>query len=86
MTPQFSNSFQLPDYLEQALVPFWFSGVLSNKFRDSIVSCIIAVNRKEVTEEFVKSLNLLKFLDIEWRNELSIALLRFAEEGFKIKR
>lgn len=78
---RFSNSFQLPDYLEEALAPFSWSGILSRKFRDDITSCLLASNRKEVTAEFVTALHRIRFLSESWVDELTSALTRFAEEG-----
>lgn len=72
----------LPDYLEDALEPFAWTGVFSADFRSSIISCIFATNRKEVTADFVKTLKTLRFFDSEWIEQLSAALTRFAEEGF----
>lgn len=72
----------LPDYLENALEPFAWSGVFSADFRSCITSCIFASNRKEVTADFVKTLKTLRFFDSEWIDQLSAALTRFAEEGF----
>lgn len=83
MTTKFSRSFSLPGYLEEALAPFSWSGILSDKFRTDIVLCLMASEREVVTADFVTSLRLLKFLDSEWVESLSSALTRFAGEGFR---
>ena len=72
----------LPDYLEEALEPFAWTGVFSADFRSSIISCIFATNRKEVTADFIGTLRTLRFFDAEWIEQLCAALTRFAEEGF----
>lgn len=72
----------LPEYLEEALAPFAWTGVFSADFRSSIIGCIFATNREEVTQDFVATLKTLKFLDKDWTNELCDALTRFAKEGF----
>ena len=77
------TSANLPDYLEDALAPFAWAGVFSSDFRSSVISCIFAVDRKEVTADFVRTLRTLKFFDAEWIEQLCAALTRFAEEGFK---
>lgn len=78
---RFSDSFQLPDYLEEVLAPFSWSGILSRKFRDDVTSCLLASNRKEVTAGFIKALHNIRFLNESWIDEVTSALSRFAEEG-----
>lgn len=73
----------LPEYLEDALEPFAWTGIFSSDFRSSIVSCIFSTDREEVTADFVKTLRTLKCLDATWLNELCEALTRFSKEGFK---
>jgi len=43
----------------------------------------MATNRKEITDNFVKSLELVKFLNLEWKAQLAAALNQFAKEGWK---
>lgn len=76
----------LPDYLEEALAPFAWSGIFSADFRREIIVCIYSTEREEVTSEFIKALRHVKFLDQKWVDELSGALTRFAKEGFPKKK
>jgi len=83
MKTKFSSSFTLPDYLEEALAPFYWSSIFSDKFRTEITLCLMATNREEVTSDFVKSLVTVRFLDQEWKAQLAAALNQFAKEGWK---
>lgn len=84
MTPKFSPSLPIPDYLEKALAPFSWSGVLSREFRSSIISALMTVpeHRMAVIADLVKAIEVLEFLNDRWKRELTQALLRFAKEGF----
>lgn len=80
---KFSPNLSLPDYLEEVLAPFSWSGVLSREFRDCVLLCLIATNRQEATASLVSSVRLVCFLNKQWVDELTSALTRFAVEGFK---
>lgn len=78
----FSNSLALPEYLEDALAPFSWSGILSPELRHSVILVLLASERQSAAEDFIKSIELIKFLDPLWIKHLSDALRRFAVEGF----
>lgn len=86
MTPQFSHNFILPDYLEEALSPFSWSGILSEEFRISIVGVLMASNPVEATKSFSKSLGAISFLDSHYKAILINALERYAKDRDKLRR
>jgi hypothetical protein len=79
----FSTSFQLPDYLEDALEPFAWSGIFSRQLRDNIVSIIMAVDPVDAVRRFREALEPVYFLDSAFKRHLIEALERYAEERSK---
>jgi hypothetical protein len=82
---RFSNSIPLPEYLENALAPFYWSSVFSEKLRTDILSCILCEPscREEVTKDFLSSFTKLGFLSEAWKLNVHLALTRFSKEGFQ---
>ena len=85
MKYKFSPSLNLPDYMETALAPFYWSGIFSEKFRRSIMTAILATNREEACEDLIDSINVIELINLNWRAELTQALHRFGKEGFTKK-
>ena len=81
MKTKFSRSMVLPDYLEEALAPFMWSGILSMGFKDDVLLVLMSANRKEMTESFCESLSKIEFLSREFKDKLIFALRRFVSEG-----
>jgi len=80
----FLQNTRLPKYLEDALAPFSWSGILSKEFRNDIVSCIYSTSesREEIIKDFLVSFNTIMFLNAQWKEELRSALIKFGQEGF----
>lgn len=68
---KFSNNLNIPDYLEETLSPFAWSGVFSQEFKLSIVNMILNQSgRQEDVEEFKEMLDCLSFLDHDFKVKL----------------
>ena len=80
MKSKFSHNFKLPDYLEEALAPFSWSGVFSDDFRNSIINIIMAVDPVDAANRFSEALMTLNFLDGNYKLKLISAAKRYAQE------
>jgi hypothetical protein len=80
MEIKFCDKANLPDYLEEALAPLYWSGIFSQKFRDDISRIIFSDKKKKMVKMFLPSITALEFLSKEFRDKLSAALIRFSEE------
>jgi hypothetical protein len=85
MDIQFLKGMKLPDYLEEALTPFWWSSCLSDKFKDSIIFILYSEPkyRRERIDSFIETLKFLKFLDQEFKIKLISGLVRWEKEANK---
>jgi hypothetical protein len=83
MKTKFLRGVVLPDYLEEALAPFTWSGIFSEQFKDDVILVLMCNNQKEMTELFCESLSKIEFLSKEFKDKLVFALRRFANEDRK---